>query len=147
MDTGGKVNDLTGADMEPRRPTRTGWVRTLRHGQGRVETWVHQETGLAAVSTVTACGGSAGAAVYSLMLNPSGGARCCGALAMLALADFDLLDASEVRGPCSTERFFRFSRGCVCASAYPDNWPVPVCSIRAAGTRRTADRAGASAQR
>ncbi len=126
-------------DMKPRRPGRSGWVRTQRGGEGRVEAWQHTETGLEAVSMVTACGGSASGAVYSLTLSDAGGVRCCGALAMLALADFDLLDASEVRGARGTQRVFRFSLGCVCASAYPENWPVPVCSVLAgAGAGRGA---------
>lgn len=131
------MKDLKQEDMKPRRPTGAGWLRTQRGGEGRVEAWRHTETGLEAVSMVTACGGSASGAVYSLTLNDAGGARCCGALAMLALADFDLLDASEVRRPRGAERVFRFSHGCVCACAYPDNWPVPVCSFPAgAGAAR-----------
>lgn len=66
------------------------------------QTWIHPGTGLVATSTVSDAGNC-------LALGFLDGSRCSAALVFLALADFDLLDASEdesLRGP---ERVFRLA--------------------------------------
>lgn len=74
---------------------------------GGGETWLHSETGLAAISMVIRGGEGNGAMVYLLALSLPGGERCNAALVMLALADFDLLEAIEDRVPEGTGRVFR----------------------------------------
>ena len=74
-------------------------------GEGRQETWTHEETGLVAVSAV-ADSPDGGRAAWRLALRMADGGRCPGALAFAALADFGMLEAVPVKVPDLRQRVF-----------------------------------------
>lgn len=86
---------MAASRTEPRHPVRVGWERTQTQGGEDAQTWVHAETGIVVVSAVDTL--PFGAPRYCLAMRLESGRRCSASHVLVALADFDLLDAVEVR--------------------------------------------------
>jgi hypothetical protein len=97
--------DLTAIRIQSKRPASTDWVPAPLKQASPGEAWVHQGTGLVAVSTVVA--GADRVFEYRLKIWIPGGGRCSAAEAFVALADFGLLDAVEHEVACRSGRLFR----------------------------------------
>ena len=71
----------------------------------RAQTWLHEETGVVAISRVVAAqAGQPGE--YRLVLTLRDGRRCGAAMAIMALADFGMLHAQMATSSNRSERCF-----------------------------------------
>ena len=83
-------HNLTTDHIQPRRPGGAGWART-ENPAAAGETWANAAAGLLAVSDVVPGPPPA----FRLTLTQVDGGRCTAAEVLLALFDFELLDAQE----------------------------------------------------
>jgi hypothetical protein len=100
-----KRPDLTSSAIEPKCPGQDGWVRATTDEHGPAQAWIHEESGLVAVSSVIDAAGQA--EQYQLVLTGAHGARCSASAAFMALADFGMLDAEAGESTVKTARVFR----------------------------------------
>ena len=96
---------MTRRSFAPKGPARPGWTLVSTQWEGREQTWLQEETGLVAVSAITGSPRD-GRPEYRLALRLQNGARCPGALAFAALADFGMLDATAQEAPDVYQRVF-----------------------------------------
>ncbi len=104
--------------LTPKQPSSPGWLQVQTPpaqafgGRSR-ETWVHEQSGLFAITEVEFGGGDAGQSVVYRLSVRLAGVRCSAAEALWALTEFGLLDAREDNfSPGGRERNFSLTVRC-----------------------------------